>query len=158
MSTERKIDQKAYETRIPQQIYKLRVRDGEDEKTKEKGHKMHKFVLEVIPKTEGIPTVVNGVIIDGLEFYHQSVLTEKSLKFANKFRNAVGLSEITESDIPSCSAKEAVGLELYAICAGEEETKKDEAGNPLLDPYTNQPIKVLTREIKQIIERPKRGV
>lgn len=160
-NAEKQIDPKAYETRIPRNIYRLRVRECDTVTTKEKGYKMFKYVSEIIPKKEGIPTVIklgdgNSVCIDGLEFYHQSVVTEKALKFFNNFRSAVGLSEITAEDISRVDGKEALGLEFFAECVGTEETKmNEETKEPLTDPYTGAVMKQLSREIKTFIGRPK---
>lgn len=158
MSTENKpaIDPKAYETRIPRNVYKLRVREATNAKTKDIGNRMFKYVSEIIPREEGKPTIVNGVCIDGLEFYHQSVITEKALKFVNQFRGAVGLNDLTIEDMDSANAEDAKGLEFFAECFGKEETKVNEVtGEPLIDPFNDKPVKMLTREIVQFFVRPK---
>lgn len=153
--TTTKVDQAAYNVRIPKKVYKVRVKEVTRVKTKEKQLPMDSFVLEIIDHAEKI----SGVDINGLELKSQSVLTLKALTFVNQARSCFGLPDVTTQDeIDMIDGKDFIGQEGYVIAAGTaEEQKNDLTGEVLVNPHDGSKLVNYRREVIEFIPRPKKS-
>lgn len=151
-----KLSEEAYNIALPRNYYRFRCLEAEDAKTA-KGHKMIKFKLEIIPRDINTPTIVNGVQIDGLQVYANSVVTDKSMQFHNQARAAFGLNRLEPSEVDQAVAIQFKGLECFALAQGTNESDKSANGDPILDPYTGKPRMVTKRELVEFVPRPENG-
>lgn len=151
--TSNKLADEAYKLALPRNYYRLKCLEASDEKTKT-GNKMIKFKLEIIPRDNSTPTVVNDINIDGLVLYANSVVTDKSMQFHNDVRSAFGLNKLEPSEVEQAVAMQFKGLECFALCQGSSEIDKQADGTPIVDPYTNKPRVVTKREVVEFVPRP----
>lgn len=153
--TTTKVDQAAYNVRIPKKVYKVRVKDVKRGKTKEKQLPMDTITCEIVDHVEKI----SGVDINGLELTKSSVLTLVAKTFVNQCRSCFGLSEIENQDeLDMVDGKDLLGQEGYVIAAGTaDEQKNDLTGEALVNPYDGSKIVNYRREILEFIPRPKKG-
>ena len=156
MSDKPKLAPEAYNIKFPKNtLVKLRVREASNERSKN-GHRMHKITLEII---DNAPVAVDGKEIDinGLDIMTFSVMTEKTLPFANKIRQAFGFSDLTsEGEINDADAKDYIGQVCYALVESTEQERVNElTKEKVLDPYTGKVMVTYRREITEWIARPR---
>lgn len=148
-----KLSEEAYNIALPRNYYRFRCLEAEDAKTKN-GHKILKFKLEIIPRDINTPTIVNGVQVDGLQVYANSVVTDKSIQFHNQVRAAFGLNRLEPNEVEQSVAVQFKGLECFALAQGTNEPDKTSDGTPIMDPYTGKPRMVTKREVVEFVPRP----
>lgn len=150
----KKLAPEAYDVRLPKNAYKLRVVEADNERSKKNQSRMAKLICEII---ENDPIEHNGKAVDinGIELMHFSVVTAKSLKFANQCRAAFGLPALTEDDIDVFDAKDFMGRTGYALCQSTLEPQINEVTKePVINPYTKEPLMQVRREIVEWIPKP----
>ena len=147
------LDDAAYSLALPRNYYRFRCVDAEEAKTKN-GHRMLKFKLEIIPRDANTATEVNGIKVDGLQVYANSVVSEKAVNFHNQVRSAFGLPKIEAHETEQSQAIQFKGLECFALAQGTNEPDKTSSGEPIMDPYTGKPRMVTKREVVEFAPRP----
>jgi hypothetical protein len=155
MSDKPKVSPEAFDVVIPKNVYKFRVIEAENERSKKNNSRMAKLTLEFI-ETDPINHNDKNVDINGLTIMSWSVVTAKSLKFANITRAAFGLSELKEDEIDLFDAKEFLGKTCFAIAHSTLEPQlNDITKEPLKNPYTGEALTKVQREISEWIPKPK---
>jgi hypothetical protein len=147
------VDADNYNIAIPKNFYKLRVVECTASVTAN-GNKAYRMKAEITPRVEGNPTLINGVCIDGVQFFHNMVIMPKTLKFVNQVRSALGLEALTPETIEQTNPEEYIGLEGFAMCKCAKTPENDEEGNQLTDPYTSAPVFKFKRELMEWAPRP----
>lgn len=148
-----KLAPEVYDVALPKNAYKFRCIAADNEKSKS-GSRMAELELEII---ENDPVMHNDkpVDINGLTIKSWSVVTEKSLKFANNCRAAFGLVELTADDINVFDAREFLGKTAFGIAQSTLTPQLNEVTKePIKNPYTGEPMMQVRREITEWIPKP----
>lgn len=148
-----KVDEAARKLKLPLSQYKLRVIEAKLGETSNRNPKVD-FTCEIF----GHNQLINGVDVNGLQIRGSSVLVPQALQFVNRLRAALDLPEVTEETLPTVTADEYVKCEGIAKCVGNVEPQIDEVtGEPMRDPYTNEELVTVKREIKEWYPRPRKS-
>lgn len=139
--------------RLPRQNYKLRIMQEPEFKNSKKGNKMLVFQFEIIDPAS---LVIDGAErnVAGIKLTSYVVTEEGKTRTLTELFNALGinLSEVEFSD--ETGLPEGIsftGMELWAECMSTREDRKDESGNPLMNPNTNKPQQITRYEIKNFL-------
>lgn len=143
-----------YSVAIPKNYYKLRVIEANEGQSQTSGNRMIKGKAEIIPKKEGVPTMISGQCIDGVQFFFNVVITPKAVKFVNECLSALGVPQVTEDSVNSVSSADLIGQEGFAMLHCKKEPEMDDDKNQLTDPYTGEPVFKYKREFLGWVPRP----
>lgn len=139
--------------RLPRQNYKLRIMEEPEFKSSKKGNKMLVFKFEIVdPATLVIDGAERNVA--GTKMTSYIVTEEGKTRTLTEFFNALGinLSEVEFND--ETGLPEGIsftGMELWAECMSTREDRKDEQGQPLLNPNTGKPMQATRYEVKNFL-------
>lgn len=143
--------------RIPRQIYQFRITEEPTATESKKGNAMLVFKAECIREQ---PIEVDGVSysMNGLDFTTYAVFKDGKNITLRNLHKAGGLpSKITidpESGLPCDEHGNQIrytGTEFYAYASSETDDDKDEDGNVIVNPITNEPMTITRRRLGNIV-------
>lgn len=149
-----KIDPAAIENALPQDFYQVFVLEATKGPNK-KGNPMITLKLEIRNSPRVPVKDKDGNLIDmdpnGLQVFDYITLVPQAMKFVNQKRRALGLTDITEAELVTDDPGQYLNKVGYAILKGEKEPRLNAAGQPIMNPHTNQPMTVNTRRLVEWI-------
>lgn len=150
MSTENKTPD--FDINIPRQAYKLRCLECEKRKSS-KGNPMLVQTFEIFDAKPIADKDGNIVEINGVKVQETIPLMETTLFRVNPQRQSLGLPMIKASELDDINAEEYKGLEGPAVVVSVTEEQKDDNGNAIINPYTEQPVIRRSRKVTMWLAR-----
>jgi len=153
MSEDNPIPVSPEEIKLPLDAYFLRITDAE-KKLSSKKQPMVVTTVEII-NHPGINLRGQVIDINGLEIIQYTSLSEKALFAINGIHKAVGMPQIKVEDLAGYEPAMLKGLEFAAVCKSESrQMLNEETKQPVLNPYTGEPVVIYNRKISMLIDKP----
>ncbi len=120
--------------KLPYDAYRLRCLECKKEKSAKSGNNYLRLDLEIFGHAD---QKYNGLKVQTI-----SAMSDKSLDFFNKVREALGLPLLKDvSAFSTVDPMDYKGAEGAATCKTEEEPQKNEVtGEPIINPNTGKPM------------------
>ena len=144
------VSPEAYDVKLPQNVYRIRVADAILGKSKA-GHAMDTLDLEIIEHAP-VKHGESEVDINGIQLKSWNVRTAKTLPFYNKMRVCLGLPPLMADEVGSVNPRDYIGLTGYVVLASKGTPRvNDVTGEVLKHPTTGEPLVTWQREILEWI-------
>ncbi len=140
--------------RLPKDSYKVRFTEEPNFRVSKNNNPMLVFEAELV---EPATKIIDGqeCKIGGLKFSVNCMLTGKGVFMLEDLHKAAKLPPPAELDTDSETGLPVginyTGIEVWAVCSSEESTQKNEAGEPIMNPASGEPLTSNYRRIERFL-------